>query len=405
MSTPEPPGADPNEPVPGTPQQPADRPADDPAAAPPTAPPVGPPATPSSGWGEVPRYGQPRYGQYGPQPTPIPSPAGMPPGGAWGARAARPGIVPLRPLTLGEIYDGAFGAIRHNPAVMLGVATLVILVATAVGVGVGQLLVPALTAQISGFFATVPPEVASGLGISPALYAQLLAPALGTTLTSLLASPVVNGILTVSVSRSVVGDKVTVAQVWQRVRSRVGLLVGWSLLQAVGVVVLSVLTVLLVGLVVAATAEVSEGLSALLALLVLAAYLVALVWLGVRLGLVAPAVALEGRGLVPTVRRAWLLTRGQLWRLFGVYLLAVVIVTVIANIVTTPLAYLATWMETELGAPGVGAVVVTTVATVVATAIQTIFVAGVVALLYVDVRMRREGLDVALAAAAADRPA
>ncbi|WP_159797250.1 glycerophosphoryl diester phosphodiesterase membrane domain-containing protein [Puerhibacterium puerhi] len=391
MSTPEPPGADPNEPGSVAPQPPADRPAPPSSGAP-------------SGWGEVPRYGQPRYGQYGPQPTPGPSPAGMPPGGGWGARAARPGIVPLRPLTLGEIYDGAFGAIRHNPAVMLGVATLVILVATVVGVGVGQLLVPALTTQITGYFAAVPPEVASGLGISPALYAQLLGPAIGTFLTSLLASPVVNGILTVSVSRSVVGDKVTVAQVWQRVRSRVGLLVGWAVLQTLGVLVLAGVAVALVGLVVAATAGVSEGLSALLALVVLLGYVVTLVWLGVRLGLVAPAVVLEGRGLVVTVRRAWLLTRGQFWRLFGVYLLAVVIVTVIANIVTTPLAYLATWMETELGAPGAGAVVVTTLATVVATAIQTIFVAGVVALLYVDVRMRREGLDVALAAAA-ERPA
>ncbi len=36
---------------------------------------------------------------------------------------------------------------------------------------------------------------------------------------------------------------------------------------------------------------------------------------------------------------------------------------------------------------------------------ETIFVAGVVALLYVDVRMRREGLDVALAAAAEERSA
>jgi hypothetical protein len=312
--------------------------------------------------------------------------------------------VPLRPLTLGEIYDGAFGAIRHNPAVMLGVATLVILVATVVGVGVGQLLVPALTARITGFFAAVPPEVTSGLGVSPALYAQLLGPAIGTGLTSLLASPVVNGLLTVSVSRSVVGDKVSVGQVWQRVRSRLGMLVGWALLQALGVLVLSVVAVLLVGAAVAATAGVSEGLSALLGLAVLAAYVVVLVWLGVRLGLVAPAVVLEGRGLVVTVRRAWLLTRGRFWRLFGVYLLAVVIVSVIANIVTTPLAYLATWLENEAGAPGAGAVVVTTLATVVATAIQTIFVAGVVALLYVDVRMRREGLDVALAAAAAERP-
>ena len=37
----------------------------------------------------------------------------------------KPGIVPLRPLGLGDLYDGAFTAIRRNPKPMVGLAALV----------------------------------------------------------------------------------------------------------------------------------------------------------------------------------------------------------------------------------------------------------------------------------------
>src|SRR5690625_3944619 len=59
------------------------------------------------------QYGQ--YGQYG-----APTAAMAPP------IAAQPGIIPLRPLTLGEIYDGAFRAVRTNPGVMFGLAAVIV---------------------------------------------------------------------------------------------------------------------------------------------------------------------------------------------------------------------------------------------------------------------------------------
>ena len=52
-----------------------------------------------------------------------------------------------------------------------------------------------------------------------------------------------------------------------------------------------------------------------------------------------------------------------------------------------------------------GSLVVLGIANVVALTLTTVFTAAVIALLYIDVRMRREGLDVELARAAAAEPA
>ncbi|WP_415803559.1 glycerophosphoryl diester phosphodiesterase membrane domain-containing protein [Isoptericola cucumis] len=126
------------------------------------------------------------------------------------------------------------------------------------------------------------------------------------------------------------------------------------------------------------------------------------VWFGVRLGLVAPALALEGRGLGTTLARAWRLTRGSFWRLFGIYLLASIIVNVASSIITYPIQLGSGFLSTSgTGAATLGTVLTLVLATVISTAITTIFLSSVVAILYIDVRMRREGLDVQLATAAA----
>ncbi len=378
----------------------------------PPVPPADPVAPPSSGWGESPRYGQysqpqygqPRYGQQGQTPQPAPTPYGMP-GAPYAPPADKPGIVPLRPLTLGEIYDGAFSAVRHNPAVMLGLAMLVLLVATVVGVLVGQLLVPAFT-RLWGPIFDDPAVQDAGvtMGITTGSIAQLYASASGLGLTTLLAGPVVNGVLTVSISRSVLGDKASVREVWGRVAPRVWVLVGWSLLLTVGFLVLAVVLVFVVVAVVAGVAQVSGAGAGLLALVLAVGVVGVLAWLWIRLLLVPPALALEGAGLGSTIKRAWLLTRGSFWRALGIYLLANVIVWFIAQVISVPLTFLGMALAgTQAGAEAATGplLVVSILVTVISSAIQTIFVAGVVALLYIDLRMRREGLDVQLAAAAA----
>ena len=449
LSTPEQPDAD----RPGTsPEQPSVVPPPAPPAGAPAAPPAGvpaaPPVAPPSGWGEPPRYGQhapappqgtepgagqgaptppgygapgygapgygapgygaPGYGAPGAQPGygsqpgyGAPTPYGMPAASPWRPPSDKPGIIPLRPLTLGEIYDGAFSAVRHNPKVMLGLATLVILGATLIGTLVGYLITPLVTSWIGPVFDD--PALADAgieLGFTGGDIAQLYATTLGAGLAFLLAGPVVNGLLTVSVSRSVLGDRASVRQVWDRVGPRVWLLIGWSVLQTVALVLAVALYLTLGVLAVVLLADVSGGLAAFVGVALVLLGIAAAIWLSTRLLLVPPALALENAGLFATVRRAWVLTRGSFWRVFGINLLASVIVGVISQVVAVPISLIGS-LGALSGGGATGALTITTIlTTVVGTAITTIFLAGVVALLYIDLRMRREGLDVTLTAAA-----
>src|SRR4051812_5807947 len=76
------------------------------------------PAQQQPGWGAAPGWGQPGPGQ----------PGWGSPGWGGGQQQWTPpvqapaGIVPLRPLGVGEILDGAFQAVRSNPRSMIGVS-------------------------------------------------------------------------------------------------------------------------------------------------------------------------------------------------------------------------------------------------------------------------------------------
>jgi hypothetical protein len=300
---------------------------------------------------------------------------------------------------LGEIFDGAFGAVRHNPAVMLGMSLLVILAATVLGVAVGQLLTQGASGLI-GQALSDDDLTGMGLGSADAI-AQMYTAMMGPGFAMLLAGPVLGGILTVSVSRSVLGDKASVRDVWQRVRPRVWRLIGWTFLNAVFMFAAVSVGILLVALLAWSLSQASTAAAVISGIVAGLAVVAALVWLGVRLLLVPPTLALENVGLWRCVSRGWKLSRGGFWRILGIYLLAAFVVSVISQIVSMPLSAV-TLIPTVSGSVA-GLLAVTVLTTIVSTTISTIFTASVVALLYIDARMRREGLDVALAAAAADR--
>lgn len=371
--------------------------------------------TPPSGWGEAPR--PPAYGQYGPgqygsgrygpgQPGPddgtsgpgAPRPGQVPPH-PYGPSATKPGVVPLRPLSLGEIFDGAFSSVRHNPAVMLGLVAVVVAAATLLAALLAQFAVPPLTNLLAEPLGTET-ELTGLAAADIGWFAQLMAVSSALSLTLLIAQPITEGVITVSVSQSVIGRRLTVNEAWQKVRPRLGVLIGWMLLRTVGlslgISAVFVGAVLLVTAVALATESV--WLSVLVGLLSLAGIIVLAAWLWVRLMLVAPALVLEGSGLGRTVARAWRLTRGAFWRVLGTVLLASIIAGVAGQVVAYPLSLLGMLVDgTDLGW---GFIVSSIVASVIASMVYLVFVSGVVALVYTDVRMRREGLDVQLAAAA-----
>ncbi|WP_069387484.1 DUF7544 domain-containing protein [Cellulosimicrobium cellulans] len=422
------PGYGPSSDAPAPPQQPAPQPrygqyapGHEPGA--PTGTPTGTPGHAPSGWGPAPQalpgYGQGQYGQYGQGQYGQPSAGqygqgqygqgqygqgqygqGQPgygmPAGFGGAPyvppSSKPGIIPLRPLTLGEIFDGSFGAIRHNPRVMLGMSTLVVVVATIVGALLGY----AFSGYVADLFFALPSE--AGLGGLESQFATMYSTLVGTGITTALATPIVSGLLTVSIGQSVIGRRATVAEVWSQVGRRAWFLVGFTLLLGLALVLLVTVLVLLAAL----GFSVDPAVGGVTVLLAIPVYVVLVVWVGVRTGLVPPALALERQPFWATVARAWRLTRGSFWRLFGIYLLAYVAIYIVTQIIVTPFSLVGT-IALGAGQAFVGNLV-TTLGVAVSTVALTLFLGSVVALLYIDVRMRREGLDVELAAAASEQP-
>ncbi|ANS80506.1 membrane protein [Serinicoccus hydrothermalis] len=302
------------------------------------------------------------------------------------ARMHQPGVVPLRPLTLGDIFGGALQTMRRNPEATIGMGFIVLAV----------LLVPSLLLTLLlGNLLT---------GLSD-LDLQGVTLTLGGLL-SALSSIALTGMIVHVVGEAVLGDRASLAGTWRAVRSRLLALVGTVLLIGLLTVVALVALVLLLVLVVTVLGD--GGLSILLVVLLTLAALVGFVWAACRLSLAPAPVVLERVGPWRGITRAWTLTKGaQSWRIVGITILAGIVTTILAAVIQVPVT---AGLASALGPAGLDplspAVVLTDHALQLVVGALTIpFTAGVTALLYLDQRIRREGLDVSLVRSAQARAA
>lgn len=148
----------------------------------------------------------------------------------------------------------------------------------------------------------------------------------------------------------------------------------------------------------------ATGPAALLLLpFILIAMIVVVIWATVRLGLAGPVVMLEPVGPIEAIRRSFELTRGFTMRNFGVVLVASLVVAAITVALSLPIGMLAGIFTVFNSQITVLTGLVTVVSEGLIGAIAAPFSAAITVLLYVDLRMRKEGLDVALARAADPR--
>jgi hypothetical protein len=119
------------------------------------------------------------------------------------------------------------------------------------------------------------------------------------------------------------------------------------------------------------------------------------IWLFVSYAVAVPALLLERIGPVTALRRSFRLVKGRWWATFGVllvgYLLASIVGAIVQSAITLVPSILA---DGNTAALALGAAVGGTVGAV----ITTPYSAAVVALLYFDLRVRKEGLDLQLLA-------
>ena len=370
-------------------------PAQPPAAAPGGAAPGwqgapgwgGPPPPPPQGWQGAPGWG-------GPPPPPPQGGQGGGPTGAWGPGPApenKPGVVPLRPLGLGELLDGAVTLVRRYPKPTLGLSAALALVTTLLNIPV------LLTLSDSTLFDPTSSAATGSTADLEAALGELLAVGSLSFLLSFLSGVVLAGVITSVVGKGVLGEPMTLGQAWTSVRPLLLRLLGLAvvvLLIVYGVFVLAVAAAVALG---AAAGGPGIALGILLGL----AVAVLSVYLYVRLALAPSVMVLERSSIRTSLRRSAALVKGDWWRVFGILLLVLVITSFISQVVQTPFSFrsFTASFSGESVEFGTADVLLQSVGAAIALTVVAPFGAAVRALLYVDRRMRAEGLDVALAAA------
>lgn len=354
-----------------------------PAYPPPVYPGYPPPAS-----GPPANYPPPGYAAYPPSGYPpgrayaMPSGYGSPP--PPGFRTGTPGIIPLRPLSLSDIFNGAAAYIRTNVKAVLGLTAIVV-----VSTQIITLIAAAGPLAAASRLTTAPADELTGSDVTAWLLATALA-----GLVSWLAGVLLSGMLTVVVGRAVFGSTIGLGETWARIRGRLPALIGLVALEAVGLVILSGL----VGLIIAAAGAAGSAAAVLIGLPLVLTSVAAVVYFYTMLSFAPVLIVLERLPVIEAVTRSFSLIRNSFWRVLAIRILTGLVVVLIAGAVAAPFNFIGHLL---VGGPLLVGATVGAVGSAIGRIITAPFSAGVVALLYTDRRIRAEAFDLVLQTGAA----
>ncbi|NNC13109.1 hypothetical protein HII28_14635 [Planctomonas sp. JC2975] len=348
-----------------------------------------------SGWQQY--QGQPGW-QYSGQPGWQQPATGAPSWQQSWTPPPKPGLFPLRPMTFGRLFGTPFAVLRHNPRATVGGALIVQLITTVTTV----VVVGATTAFAVLRIGTASQEQSSDQQlIAAGSVALLIAAVLVGVVISLVGTAMVQGLVATEVARGALGEKLTLRGLWRWTRGRRWRLIGWTALLAAAVVA-SVLVPLGVGIL---TSMAGSTLATVLAVVFAVLCLIAVwIWVGTKTALTPSVIVVEKAGVFHAVGRSWHLTRRSFWRTFGTLVLVWLVCSVASSIVTVPLQAIYAIVISVISPTGSlqsgNAITVTIVYYVLSLVVGT-FIGSITSVvesatattIYLDLRMRREGLD------------
>ncbi|HET6286102.1 MAG TPA: hypothetical protein VFG15_05035 [Amycolatopsis sp.] len=308
--------------------------------------------------------------------TPPPLPSYQPPQQQypnWKVGLGRPGVIPLRPLNLTDILDGAVTTMRRYWRMVFGAAAVTAVLTAAIDL-IGLLLVD--TTEDLERLRDLGPAATDQELLNQTL--DMLGGTLAASLVSLVATMVgttlLTGFLTVLMGKAALGKPIVFKEAVKEAAGRLLPLLGLTVLYTLAIMVAAIFCFV-------------------------PAIIPFTFW-----ALASPALLLERGTVREAFRRSAKLVSGMFWRIFGILLLAAVISAFLAMIITMPFsfgAFMAVFTDPEqVYIPSTGDLILQSVGTVIAQTIVGPFSALVTVILYIDQRMRREGMDIELARAA-----
>ena len=232
------------------------------------------------------------------------------------AEALKPGVIPLRPLTLSDIFNGAVGYIRANPKATLGLTTIVVVITQIIALILQVGPAGALTGKLG--------VAARRGGSTRGDRSARRCPALPAGWPPALAAILLSGMLTVIVGRAVFGShdhhrRSVAAEVRGRLLAAARPERCWKSLPRL--LLVGLVVVIIVGVAVAANgaAAVLVGIPLVLGLIV------ALVYLYTMLSFAPVLIVLERLPVMAAITRSFALVRNHFWRVLGIRLLAALV--------------------------------------------------------------------------------
>jgi hypothetical protein len=321
--------------------------------------------------------------------------------------APKKGIIPLHPLTFGMLLGRAFAALRHNPKVLFGFAVVIQLIATVVTASVMGVVLFTTFSRLE----TVPPSSPDFEAVLAGTIGINLIAGLGVGLASIAFTATMQGVVAAEIGYAAVGVKATLRMLWRRMAPAFWRLAGFASLSVIALFGLLAIITTIIAAFVAGGMGGSVELIGVVVLVVLFFGLAAVplsVWLTTKLLLVPSILVLERARFREAFVRSWRLTRGRFWVAFGVSFLISAIMGVAAQVVSIPATLLSSLLGSVVAPTGAEdpSAIVGFVLTFLAPQILLLVIQAIAlvvqstgsALVYLDCRMRYEGLDQTLIA-------
>lgn len=322
--------------------------------------------------------------------------------------APRPGALPLRTLGLGDYFEAIFRIVRFGP-----MATLPVYIVSQTASGILFLLGLGVVFSDSMFF------ISGGVGTTepPVPTAGALAGGLALAVAGLVIGSVGHllavSFTTVTAMRAASNRRTSLADAWAAFRPRAGrfLFLYFLILLPIGVVATLVATGLTAAWFVALFNAIefgSSGAALWIVPLVGLGLLVFGIWLSVKLCVALNALAIEDISAAQAVRRSWALTRGLWWRTFGIVLVFAFLASTVSGLLSFPVELITGSLSAVMDLSGavqpsalmIVGLIISAVISGAAVALQLV----TVAVLYIDLRFRKDRLHETLWAQAQSAP-
>jgi len=299
----------------------------------------------------------------------------------------------LRPLTLGELLDRSFSLYRHHFWLFVGIMALPSVIALAFG-----LLVALFNPQPGS-----PESVAADVDPAEILGAVVWfgGAMIGMLVVYFVAYAVALGATTVAVSQLYMGQPSSIREAYAPLRGRVGRLALLLVLVSLRFIGVFLLMMFAIGFSAGVGAAGFPLLAAFAAFVGVVGSALLWVWTMLRYAVSVPAAVLEDETAADAIRRSIALTRGSLLRVFALLAFTLVITYAVLAVFQGPFM-----VAGAMAGPDSGTFFWMNLLGTITGAVGGAFTAPLMivafAVLYYDLRVRNEGLDLQLMLAGLD---